>query len=95
MLLSPMHRYIDPIWKAFAKVPCEHDHTTQEIVSRTFMAAVAVTSPDGKYSNVQKKRRDYFENVRDHEDRIIGQIVEIGNLRSDKRYYRRAKEVSR
>ena len=85
-LLAPLHRSIDSAWESFAKLTHEHGHAPEKIVTHTFMAVGLVASWVGKYSDVWKKWRDPFEDIRDHEDEIIRQIAEIGYQRSDERY---------
>ena len=85
-LLSPLHRSIDSVWEAFAKLADERGHTPEEIVAHTFMSPGISASWVGKYSNVWKKWLDQFEAIRDHEDDIIRHIAELGYQRSNEQY---------
>ena len=85
-LLAPLHRSIDAVWVAFAKLAHEHDLAPEDIVSNTFMTEGIIVSSTGKPSSTWKNWRDQFEGIRDHENAIIRQIAEIGYQRSDERY---------
>ena len=85
-LLSPLHRPIDTVWQAFAKVAYLHGHSPHDIVALTFARIGSVMLEVGRSSNTWKSWRDQFEVLRGHEDEIIREIAEVGYQRSDKRY---------
>ncbi len=85
-LLAPLHRSIDAIWVAFAKLAHEHDLAPEDIVSNTFITEGIIVSSTGKPSSTWKNWRDQFEGIRDHENAIIRQCAAIGYHRSDERY---------
>ena len=85
-LLAPLHRSIDAVWVAFAKLAHEHDLAPEDIVSNTFITEGIIVLSTGKTSSTWKNWRDQFEGIRDHENAIIRQIAEIGYQRSDERY---------
>ena len=85
-LLAPLHRSIDAVWVAFAKLAHEYDLAPEDIVSNTFITEGIIVSSTGKPSSTWKNWRDQFDDIRDHENGAIRQIAEIGYHRSDERY---------
>ena len=85
-LLSPLHRSLDSVWEAFAKIAYEHDHSFEEIIACTFARSGSGFSWVGKYSDVWKNRCKQFQDLKNHDDEIIRQIAAVGYQKSLENY---------
>ena len=77
-LLSPLHRSLDSIWEAFAKLAHEYDYSAEEIIECTFARTGSVFSWVGNYSDVWQARRKQFQDLKDHDDESIRNLADVG-----------------
>ncbi|MCY3780043.1 MAG: ATP-binding protein [Chloroflexi bacterium] len=85
-LLSPLHRTLDPVWEAFAKLAHEHGHVPEEIAEHTITRFGGITSWEGRWSEMWKQRCEEFAELRDHDDDVIRRVAEFGYPKSQNNY---------
>ena len=85
-LLSPLHRSLDSVWEAFAKLAHGHGHTPEEIAEYTIARSNSGKLTVGRFSEAWKTRCDQFEALKNHEDRIICQVARFGYQKSLENY---------